>query len=171
MHPTTHLGDGNTACSLHRPCPPPQKQFIRCCHPYARKSASQAVFSRMQLTLHATRRTPHDASRLVLAMSAWSAKTRRAPSRHSRDARVYGHTTTVVHDMSTPAPHTGEAHKTITYRHRLKSRRHHLKLVKGDAIVRRMSKPRTVLSPRTFFSSKQTCQQPIRQSKAANHGQ
>ena len=32
---------------------------IRRCHPYARKSASQAVLSRMQLTLHATRRTPH----------------------------------------------------------------------------------------------------------------
>ena len=50
----------------------------------------------MQLTLLATRRTPHGASRLVLAMSAWSVKIRRAPSRHCRDARVhawhdYGH--------------------------------------------------------------------------------
>ena len=36
------------------------------------------------------------------AMSAWSGKTRRAPSRHCRGARVYGHTTTVMHDqMST----------------------------------------------------------------------
>ena len=41
-----------------------------------RKSASPAVLSRMQLTLHATRRTPHDASRLVQALSAWSMKTR-----------------------------------------------------------------------------------------------
>ena len=32
----------------------------------ARKSASQAVFSRMQLTLYATRRTPHRALHLVL---------------------------------------------------------------------------------------------------------
>ena len=73
-------------------------QFVRRCHPYARKSASQALLSRMQLTLHATRRTPHGASRLVLAMSAWSVKTRRAPFRYCRDARVYGHTTTAMHD-------------------------------------------------------------------------
>ena len=52
----------------------------------------------MQLTLHATRRTPHGASRLVLAMSAWSVKTRRAPSRNCRDASVYGRTTTAMHD-------------------------------------------------------------------------
>ena len=36
-------------------------------------------------------------------MSSWSVKTRRAPSRHSKDARVYGHTTTVMHTISTPA--------------------------------------------------------------------
>ena len=52
----------------------------------------------MQLTLHATRPTPHGASSLVLAMSAWSVKTRRAPSRRFGDARVYGHTTTAMHD-------------------------------------------------------------------------
>ena len=40
---------------------------------------------------HATCRTPHGASRLVLAMSAWSVKTRRAPFRHCRDARVLMH--------------------------------------------------------------------------------
>ena len=38
-----------------------------------------------------TRPTPHGASRLVQGMSAWSVKTRHAPSRHCRDARVYGH--------------------------------------------------------------------------------
>ena len=65
--------------------------------PYAKKSASQAVLSRMQLTLQATRRTPHGASRLVLAMSAWLVKTRRTPSRYCKDARVYGHTTTAMH--------------------------------------------------------------------------
>ena len=65
---------------------------------YARKSASQAVLSRMQLTLDATHRTPHGASRLVLAISAWSVKIRRAPSRHCRDARVDGRTTTATHD-------------------------------------------------------------------------
>ena len=36
------------------------------------------------------------------AMSVWSVKTRRAPSRHCRYARVYGHTTTATHDMSNP---------------------------------------------------------------------
>ena len=34
-------------------------QLIRRCHPYATKSAPQAVLSRMQLTFHATRRKPH----------------------------------------------------------------------------------------------------------------
>ena len=29
-------------------------------------------------------------------------KVRRAPSRHSMDARVYGHTTTAIHDMNPP---------------------------------------------------------------------
>ena len=46
-----------------------------------------------------TRRTHHGATRFVHAMSAWSEKTRRAPSRHSRVARVYGHTTTAKHEM------------------------------------------------------------------------
>ena len=58
----------------------------------------------MQFTLHATRRTPYGASRLVQAMSAWLVITRRAPSRHSRDARIYGHTTTAMHKLSTRPP-------------------------------------------------------------------
>ena len=37
-------------------------------------SASQAVLSRIQVTLHATRRKPHGALRLVQAMSAWVVK-------------------------------------------------------------------------------------------------
>ena len=56
------------------------------------------------LPFHATRRTPHGASRLVQAMFAWLVKTRRALSRHSRDAWVYGHTTTVMHKLGTPPP-------------------------------------------------------------------
>ena len=56
--------------------------------------ALQAVPSRMQLTIRSTRRTPHGALRFAQATSAWSVKIRRAPSRHSGDARVYGHTTT-----------------------------------------------------------------------------
>ena len=62
----------------------------------------------MQLTLHATRRKPHGASRLVQAMSAWSVETRRAPSRRCGDARVDGHTTTAVRDIEfTPLPLDG----------------------------------------------------------------
>ena len=80
----------------------PLLQFIGRCPPYARKSASKTVLNRMQFTLHATRPTPHGASRLVLAMSARSAKTRRAPSQHCRDARVYVQTTTAMHDNAYP---------------------------------------------------------------------
>ena len=73
-------------------------RFIgRCRHPYARKLSSKALRRRMQLTLfHATRPTPHGASRSAQAKSAWSVKTRRAPSRHCRESRVYGHATTVI---------------------------------------------------------------------------
>ena len=72
---------------------------------HVQESPPQRRFSRMQLTLHATRPTPRGTSRLVLAMSVGSVKTRRAPSRHCRNARVYGHTTTALHDMSTPHTH------------------------------------------------------------------
>ena len=78
-------------------------QFIRRHHPCARKSASKVVRCRMQLPPHATRRTPHGASLLVLAMSAWSVKTQRAPSRHCRDTNVDGRTTTAMHDMRPPS--------------------------------------------------------------------
>ena len=63
------------------------------------KSASLAVLRRMQLTLHVTRPTTHGASRLVQAMSSWSVETRHDPSRHCSDARVYGETTTAIHDI------------------------------------------------------------------------
>ena len=58
----------------------------------------------MQLTPHATRQTPHGAPRLVQAMSAWSVKPQHAPSRHCRDARVYGHTTTTMHKIEYISP-------------------------------------------------------------------
>ena len=76
----------------------------RCHRQHASKSASRAVLSRVQLTLHATHPTPHDASLLVQATSTWPVKTRRAPSRHCRVARVYCHTATAMHDMSAPSP-------------------------------------------------------------------
>ena len=79
-----------------------KKKKNRRCHPCARNSASLAVLSRMQLTLSVTRRTPHGVSRSVQAMSAWSVQTRRAPSGIVGIRGVYGHTTTAMHDMSTP---------------------------------------------------------------------
>ena len=61
--------------------------------------------SRCKLTLpppHTSAQHLTGASRFVHAMSAWSIKTRRAPFRNCRDARVYGHTTTtVMHEIST----------------------------------------------------------------------
>ena len=39
---------------------------------------------------------------MVKAMPALSVKTRRAPFRHCKDARVYGQTTMAMHDVSTP---------------------------------------------------------------------
>ena len=81
-----------------------QNQCVGCCRPYARNSATNAILGRMQPTLYADRPTPHGASRLVQAMPAWSVKTRRAPPRHCRYARVHSHSTTAVHDMSTPTP-------------------------------------------------------------------
>ena len=61
----------------------------------------------MQLALHATRLTPHGASSLVLAMSAWPVKTRRAPSRHCIDTRVYGHTASAMHGNEYPPRSVG----------------------------------------------------------------
>ena len=53
--------------------------------------------------------TSRFASRLVQAMPAWSVKPRRAPSRNCRDARVYGHTATAMHDIEyAPLPHLYE---------------------------------------------------------------
>ena len=69
------------------------------------KSVLRTLLGRMQLTLHATRRTPlHGAPRLVQGMSARLVKTGRAPPGRSRDARVYDHTTTAMHKLSTPPP-------------------------------------------------------------------
>ena len=77
------------------------------------KSVLRAVLGRMQFTIHAARRTPHGASRLVQAMPAWLVKTRRALSRQSSDARVYDHTTTAMHKLSAP-PHT-ENHAPVMF--------------------------------------------------------
>ena len=72
------------------------------CAQSAEVHTSRMVLGRMQLTLHATRRAYHRVSRLMNAISAWSVKTHHIPSRHRRDVRVYGHTTTATHETSTP---------------------------------------------------------------------
>lgn len=51
----------------------------------------------MPLTLHATRPNPYGDSLLVQAMYFWLVKTKRDPSRYCRDAKVRGHTPTVMH--------------------------------------------------------------------------
>ena len=53
----------------------PLRFALRRGHPYARKTASQAARSRMQLIPHAARPTPPGAWRLAKAMPAWSEKT------------------------------------------------------------------------------------------------
>ena len=67
-------------------------------------SVSLAALSTMQITLHATRRTPKGASGLVKAMPAWSVIPRRAPARDCRGVVVYGITTSAMNDLSTPPP-------------------------------------------------------------------
>ena len=69
------------------------------------------------------RLTPPGASGLVQAMSACLVKTRRARSRHSRDARVYGHTTKAMHKLSTPPPPSPPPRLLQRVIHALHSRR------------------------------------------------
>ena len=77
----------------------------RLCHPYARKSASQAVISIIGCSSPFMGLTQHLAFHFTLAVSAWSVTIRRAPSRRCRGARVHGHTTTAMHDDEyTPPP-------------------------------------------------------------------
>ena len=65
---------------------------------------SPSLPSAIQLTLRATRRPPHDASRFMHAIFAWSTSARCTSCRQYRDARVYSHTTTAMHGISTPPP-------------------------------------------------------------------
>ena len=67
---------------------PPQKWFQAGC---------SSPFMRLAQRLTAPRA-------FCKTMSAWSVKTRRALSRHCKDVRVYGHTTTAIHDVSTSSP-------------------------------------------------------------------
>ena len=70
------------------------------------KSVLRAVLGRMD-AVHPTCNSPNTSRRFALgasSTSAWLVKTRRAPSRHSRHAKVYGHTTTGMRKLSTPPP-------------------------------------------------------------------
>ena len=60
--------------------------------------------TRIRLTPSATRRTAYGAQRLVQARSAWAVIARHVPSRHFRDARVYGHAISAMHAIEYSAP-------------------------------------------------------------------
>ena len=74
-----------------------QQKIIRSCHPMCKKVRTRCRRPAQEWFLvgcssplmHATRRAPHGASCLAHVMSAWSVKTRHAPSHHCGDARVY----------------------------------------------------------------------------------
>ena len=101
----------STSLLLSTPSPPVNHIIEAVIHV---RVPSQAVLNRMQLTLHTTRPTPHGASRLVQATSGWLVKTRCARSQHFRDARVYGHTTTTVHDNGCNPPFRPPVARTLT---------------------------------------------------------
>ena len=76
-------------------CPPHKRFIVGCSSPFIRLAQHLS-------TLRAW---------CEQAMSAGSVKTRRAPSRHCRDAKVYGHTTATMHNTrvyghTTTAMHT-----------------------------------------------------------------
>lgn len=75
----------------------------------------------MQLTLHATARTPGGDSPLAHAMPAWPVKTRHAASRHCKDASDYVYTIAAIHD--TLITHTLPFLTSTTPRPSPKSRR------------------------------------------------
>ena len=84
-----------------------------------RKSGAQVVLSSMQLSLHATRRTLHGASR-SRRLATWSVKTRRAPSPHGMDASE-GHWSSdrgcaAMHEMRahpSPSPLSSAFYRTL----------------------------------------------------------
>ncbi|CAN0414292.1 unnamed protein product [Ectocarpus sp. 13 AM-2016] len=55
-----------SVCSALEEKAPEKYQVIRSCHPYARMHKMPSILSRMQRTLHVTRRIPYGTSRLVV---------------------------------------------------------------------------------------------------------
>ena len=82
------------------------------------ESAWHAVLSRMQLTLHTTRSTPHVSLRQAWCKQCLSGRSKpdvlHPDSVLYRNARVYGPTTTAMHGMSTPLPTLGLPPPTLT---------------------------------------------------------
>ena len=105
----------------------------------------------MKLARYSTRRTPHGASRLVLAMFAWSVKTRRAPSRHCRDANVYGHKTTAIHDneylVHPPLVWPEQCRSRDALGYRWKAKKTKAKLRCGSVTARRIVRPAASVYP------------------------
>ena len=97
--------------------PPPSNEVIQCCHPSARAYAQGAKApSHEWLLIEGCRtlftRTPHGASRLVNAMSAWSVETRRAPFRHCRGTVLR---IAAMRDTMIPPPRAPPLHYTSIY--------------------------------------------------------
>ena len=95
------LANNPTRARFPIPPPPPASKHTQGAE--VRPPHKSVVLSSMKLTLHATRRTPHGASRLVHAMPARSVKTRQAPFRHCGDARDDGY----AWNEYTPPPPAG----------------------------------------------------------------
>ena len=107
------------------PPPPPHwstNRFIQCCHP----SICKKLRTRCRSPLHKRLLVGCSSPFMRLAkhltanrawckqICAWAMKPRRAPSRGCRHARVYGHTTTAMHDNDYifPRPRPREKHGT-----------------------------------------------------------
>ena len=111
------LEDKKTRLSTLSPLPlshqplPPQSGLVQCLPGREKSDVLRSSILRMRRSIKTTAMliwvpTPpplsHGASHLVHAMSAWSLKTRRASSRHRKNAKIYGNTTTAMHDKRPP---------------------------------------------------------------------
>ena len=88
-----------------------QIKLIRSGHPCARKCATDGKVRVTRWLLVGCSSPFTRPDKHLTALRAWSTrclrgrlKTRHAPSRHSRDAKVYALKTTAMHEMSTPPP-------------------------------------------------------------------
>ena len=99
----THEAAKYSHCCLWKWPHQKTNRFVRRCHPYASLPQTRFLVGCSSPFMRLAP-TPHGASCLVQAMSAWSVKPRSAPSWHCSDATAYGLTNTAEHDMSTSSP-------------------------------------------------------------------